>query len=115
MNEDLPVVTPQRPTTARLTLEEMHGFLGGIVPGWYSTRDLHVRYTAWANREGKDVVSVKTLGESIRVRLQPDRQFKRGGQSIWNITEKLTRPQTEAEAFAEGRDWFRDTSTGQPA
>lgn len=106
-------MTPQRAPTARLTLEELHGFLGGIEPGWYSTRDLHARYTAWADREGKYVVSVKTLGESIRFRLQPDRQFKRGGQSIWNITEKLTRPQTEEEAFAEGRDWFIDTSTRQ--
>ena len=118
MNEDLPDVQVQPDPASlpvnRLTLKELHGFLGGLTPGWYKTRDLYPRYVAWAEREGKTPVTVKALGESIKRELNPDRSFASGHASVWHILEHMTRPKTELEEYAEGRAWFKDVSGTAP-
>jgi hypothetical protein len=95
-----------------LTLDELRAFLVGIAPGWYTSRDLHLRYAAWAQREGKPVVTVKGLGESMALNLEPkpERRWVRGHRAIWMITERMTREATPEELFAEGRDWFVEPS-----
>lgn len=118
VNEDLPAVEPvPDPGLSppnRLTLGELHGFLNGLEPGWYKTRDLYPRYAAWAEREGKPQVTVKGLGESIRRELNPNRSYVSGHVSVWHILETMTRPKTELEEYAEGRAWFVDVTGRDP-
>lgn len=70
---------------------DLRSFLAGVKPDWYRTKDLYPRYLAWAQRQGKDPASAKTLGEMIRRVLRPDRRYAHGHLSVWKITEEMTR------------------------
>ena len=96
MTDDLPAIKPlgyhpRRSPHIRLTLEQIHSFLAGVEPGWYLTTELHVRYSAWAEREGLTVITVKALGESLGRILRAERDQASGHRSVWNILEHMTK------------------------
>jgi hypothetical protein len=90
MNEDLPTVTPQALPGHWVTEEDIRAFVKGMEPGWYTSRDLHPRYAAWAERESLPVASIKTLGESIRRHVKMDNRHTHGHVKVWFLPEELT-------------------------
>jgi len=79
-----------------LSREDLVAILTGLEPGEYRTRDLLPRANAWLEREGREPVTAKALGEEIRRKLSLERRKIVGNVAAWRITP---------EALA-GRDWF---------
>ena len=72
---DLPNVSPI-PLPPFITAEEVRAVLEGLDPGWYRARDLHPRYEALASAAGRQVASVKALGEALRRAKVPSRKIQ---------------------------------------
>lgn len=80
-----------------MSREELSAILSQVKPGKYLSRDLLPEVNDWLNRNGRQPISAKKLGERLRRVMGFRPCGARRGNSIWLITP---------EAIA-GRDWFK--------
>lgn len=85
MTEPLPLPTP---VPDQITREDLRAVLTGVPEGPYTTRDLHPRYAAWCEQQGRKPGSVKALGEAIARHFDFERRSRHGNVAIWHLTER---------------------------
>lgn len=81
---DLPIPVPYAPR-APVTEDEVRALLEGVAPGGYRTSDLYPRYAVMARAAGRELVSVKALGEAIARTGLSNRTRGTGKVAVWEI------------------------------
>lgn len=81
---------------ARPTMTDLQSALAGVEPGEYRTAQLLPMYLEWAEREGREAVDAKTLGECMRKELCLESR-KSHGATIWVFTRE----------GLECRNWYK--------
>lgn len=77
---------------------DLEAALAGIEDGWYSAADLLPRFNAWAEREQREPVDAKRLGQSLVFRLKPEARSSHGNRKMYRLSDRIV----------TGRDWFTE-------
>lgn len=85
---------------AQPTEDDLHAALAEVESGRYRTAELLPAYTAWAEKNGREVPTVKELGQAISRELCLDRDKGHGNVAVWIVTPE----------GINCRNWFTPTS-----
>ena len=78
-----PLPTPAPIGAGRPERADLEAAFQGVPSGWYTAQSLLPRYNAWAEQEGKEAVTAKTLGDALWRKLDLERRRAHGNVTAW--------------------------------